>query len=124
MLANLNHDDSSSKVTESKAQCSMVQGQLTTQDEVEVGHVFPLLVDGAVPVDGLNGHAPAQILPRLIWQLSQEGVQEHENNRQLINDGEITRGRQGAARGQHPASVFTGWLTSCTDEEALTAALH
>ena len=60
--------------------------EVTTEDEIEVGHLLPLLEDGAVPVDGLNGHVAAQILPCLIRQLGQEGVQEHQDDRQLIYD--------------------------------------
>lgn len=52
----------------------------TTEDEVEVGHLLSLLVDGAVPVDGLDGHAPTQVLPGFIGQLGQEGVQEHQDD--------------------------------------------
>ncbi len=54
--------------------------QLTAEDEVEVGDLLALLVDGAVPVDVLNAHAAAQPLPGLFWQLGQEGVQEHQDD--------------------------------------------
>ena len=87
-----------------------VQGgarEVTTEDEVEVGHLLPLLVDGAVPVDGLNGHAPAQVVPCLIRQLGQEGVQEHQDDRQLIYDGELVGDRQRTAKGQ---CALSAWL--------------
>ena len=86
-----------------------VQGwgrELTTEDEVKIGHLLPLLVDGAVPVDGLNGHAPAQVVPCLIRQLGQEGVQEHQDDRQLIYDRELVGDRQRTARGQCASSAW------------------
>ena len=73
------------------------QEQLTTEDEVEVGDFISLSVDGPVPVDGFYGHAAAQVLTCLVRQLSQEGVQEHETDGQLVDDGQLIHGRQHTA---------------------------
>lgn len=56
-----------------------------------MGNLVPLPVDDVIPVYGLDAHALTQVFPGFIRQLGKEGVEEHEDDGQLIYDGEFIR---------------------------------
>ena len=85
-----------------------VAGKLTTKDEEEALQLIALLVDGLVPVDGLQAHALTQPLPCLIRQLGQEGVEVHQDDGELINHRGCVHGFRCTAMKRKRISTLSG----------------